>query len=88
MTVTSNSNIIINPNLEDEGPEYTDRVHTLLSTNKTNNISVISVVLTEVSKSHENSYGCTMYFGPHKEPVGSSVTIDVQGKNQSGRLLV
>ena len=89
MTVTSNSNIIINPNLQEEGPEYTDRVHALLSTNKTNNnTSVISVVLTEVSESHEKSYGCTMYFGPYKEPVGSSVTIDVQGKNQSGRLLV
>ena len=89
MTVTSNRNIIINPKLEEEGPEYNDRVHALLSTNKTNNYtSIISVVLTDVNESHQKSYGCSLYFGPYKEPVGSSVGIDVQGKNQSGRLLV
>jgi len=89
MTVTSNGNITINPKLEEEGPEYNDRVHALLFTNKTNiDTSIISVLLTEVNESHEKSYGCSMYFGPYKEPVGSSVSIDLQGKNQSGRLLV
>lgn len=88
MTVTSNRDIIINPKLDEEGPEYNDRVHALLSTNKTYNItSTISVVLTDVNDSHERSYGCSMYFGPYKEPIGSSVSIDVQGKNQSGGLL-
>ena len=88
MTSTSNIDIIINPKLDEEGPEYNDRVHALLSTNKTyNNTSTISVVLIDVNDSHERSYGCSMYFGPHKEPIGSSVSINVQGKNQSGGLL-
>ena len=89
MTVASNRNVIINPKLAEEGPEYTDRLHALLSTNKTNNnTSIISVVLTDVNESHEKSYGCNMYFGPYKEPVGSSVSVVVQGENQSGGLLV
>ena len=89
MTVTSNRNVIINPKMEEEGPEYNDRFHALLSPNETNNnTSIISVVLTDVNESHEKAYGCSMYFGPYKESVGSSVSIDVQGKNQSGGLLV
>ena len=85
MTVASNRNIIINPELAEEGPEYNQRVHALLSTNKTNNnTSIISVVLTDVNESHEKSYGCNMHFGPYREPVVSSVSIDVEGKNQSG----
>ena len=85
MTVASNRNIIINPELAEEGPEYNQRVHALLSTNKTNNdTSIISVVLSDVNESHEKSYACSMYFGPYKEPVVSSVSIDVEGKNQSG----
>ena len=85
MTVASNRNIIINPELAEEGPEYNQRVHALLSTNKTNNdTSIISVVLSDVNESHEKSYGCSVYFGPYREPVVSSVSIDVEGKNQSG----
>ena len=82
ITVTSKRNVIINPKLHEEGPEYNDRVHALLSANKTNiNTSIISVELTDVNESHERSYGCSMHFGPYKEPIGSSVSIDVQGKS-------
>ena len=81
----------MNPKLAEEGPEYTDSVHALLSTNKTyNDTSIISVVLSDVNESHENSYGCSMYFGPYKEVVVSPrpVSILVQGKNQSAGLSV
>ena len=89
MTVTSKGDIIMNPKLDSEGPEYSQRVHAHLSTNKTDSdTSLISVVLTDVKETHERSYGCSMYFGPYKEPIGSSVSIDVQGKNQSACLLV
>lgn len=78
----------MNPKLDEEGPEYNQRIHAHLSTNKTNNnTSIISVVLADVKESHERSYGCSMYFGPYKEPTGSSVSIDVQGKNQLAQLL-
>ena len=81
LTVTNEHNIVINPKLDTEGPEYIHRVHGYLSTNKTNNFSKVSVELTDVKESDERSYGCSMYFGPFREPLGASVTIDVQGKS-------
>ena len=89
MTVTSKGDIILNPKLDKEGPEYRERVHARLSTNKTNSdASIISVVLADVKESLERSYGCSMDFGPYKETIGSSVIIEVLGKIQSAHLLV
>ena len=81
LTVTNEHNIVINPKLDTEGPEYIHRVHGYLSTNKTSNFSKVSVELTDVKESDERSYGCSMYFGPFREPLGASVTMDVQGKS-------
>ena len=80
MTVTSNYNIVINPKLYQEGPEYNQKVYGYLSTNNTNNASRITVELADVTESSDRSYGCSMYFGPFREPLGSSLSIDVEGK--------
>ena len=81
MTVTSDKRIVVNPKLIEEGPEYVDRIYGHLSTNETrNDSSVISVELADVKKSDERSYGCIMYLGPFREPLGTSVAIDVQGR--------
>ena len=46
----------MNPELDEEGPAHSQRVHAHLSTNKTNSdTSVISVVLADVQESHERS---------------------------------
>ena len=81
LTVTNEHNIVINPKLDIEGPEYIQRVHGYLSTNKINNFSKISVELTDIKEYDERTYGCSMYLGPFREPLGASVTIDVQGKS-------
>ncbi|XP_078379886.1 uncharacterized protein LOC144662814 isoform X1 [Oculina patagonica] len=87
MTVTRKGDIIINPKLDKEGPEYSQRVHAHLSTNKSDSdTSILSVVLADVQESHKRSYGCSMYFGPYKEPIGSSVSIDVQDFNSNNSL--
>ena len=80
MTVTSNYNIVINPKLYQEGPEYNQRVYGYLSTNNTNNATRLTVELKDVTESGDRSYGCSMYFGPFREPLGSSLSIDVEGK--------
>ena len=80
MTVTNEDNIAMNPKLDEEGPEYVQRVRGHLSTNKTNNASTILVELADVKESDERSYGCSMHFGPFREPLGASVSIDVLGK--------
>lgn len=79
-TLTKHSNLIMNPKLHQEAPEYHERVHASYLSNKTSNTSVISVVLLNVEVSDARSYGCSMDFGPFKEPVGTSVRIEVQGK--------
>ena len=89
MTVTSKGDIIVNPKLHEEGPEYVQRIHVHLSTNYTNDdVSVMSVVLTDVKESFERSYGCNMHFGPFKEPLGSSVSLEVQGRSQSAYCII
>ena len=80
MTVTSSYNIVINPKLYQEGPEYNQRVYGYLSTNNTNNATRLTVELADVTESGDRSYGCSMYFGPFREPLGSSLSIDVEGK--------
>ena len=70
----------MNPKLHQEAPEYHERVHTSYHSNRTSNTSVISVVLADVEVSDTRSYGCSMDFGPFKEPVGTYVKIEVEGK--------
>ncbi|KAJ7381384.1 hypothetical protein OS493_001518 [Desmophyllum pertusum] len=88
MTVTSEGDVIMNPKLDEEGPEYIQRVHAQLSSNKTDSDtqSILSVVLADVTESHERSYGCSMFFGPFREPIGSFVSLDVQDLSNSNGL--
>lgn len=79
MTVTKEYSIVMNPKLYEEGPEYSQRVRAHLSTNNTSNTSKVLVELAEVKESDERSYGCSMYFGPFREPLGSSVSVYVEG---------
>ena len=79
MTVTKENSIFMNPNLYEQGPEYSQRVRAHLSTNSTSNTLKISVELAEVKESDERYYGCSMYFGPFREPLGS-FSVDVEGK--------
>ena len=72
----------MNPKLDQEAPGYNGRVHATYRTNSTSNTSMILVVLTHVQESDERTYGCSISFGAFKEPIGSSVRIDMQGKNQ------
>ena len=86
-TLTRHDSIITNPKLYQEAPEYHERVYASYLSNKTSNTSVISVVLDDVNVYHARSYGCSMDFGPFKEPVGTYVRIEVQGKIQLDNLL-
>ena len=79
-TLTKHNSIIMNPKLHHEAPEYNERVNVSYLSNTTSNTSVISVVLADVELSDARSYGCSMDFGPFKEPVGTYVKIEVQGK--------
>lgn len=79
MTVTKEYSIVMNPKLYKEGPEYSQRVRAHLSTNNSSNTSKVLVELAEVKESDERSYGCSMYFGPFREPLGSSVSVHVEG---------
>ena len=79
MTVTKEYSIVMNPKLYKEGPEYSQRVRAHLSTNNSSNTSKVLVELAEVKESDERSYGCSMYFGPFREPLGSSVSVYVEG---------
>lgn len=83
MTVTKEYSIVMNPKLYKEGPEYSQRVRAHLSTNNSSNTSKVLVELAEVKESDERSYGCSMYFGPFREPLGSSVSVYVEGTNSS-----
>lgn len=86
-TLTKHDSIIMNPKLYQEAPEYHERVYASYLSNNTSNTSVISVVLADVKVSDARSYGCSMDFGPFKEPVGTYVRIEVQGKIQLDNLL-
>ena len=78
----------MNPKLDQEATDYYGRNYASFLANKTSNTLIISVVLAQAKKTDERSYGCSMCFGPFKEPITSCVRINVQGKHYFDTVLL
>ena len=81
VSLTKEDRLIVNPDLDQEGPDYLYRTEaTQQGLNKTSNTTRVSLVLRNVTVAEDGVYGCFMDFGPFREPIASLVDIEVKGK--------
>ena len=81
-TVTRNEQVIPNPGLRDEAPQFDGRVQWRGDLSK----SLVAFQISAVSFKDQMDYGLLLNFGPHRNSPSDSVSLKVEGK-QSNRSL-